>query len=218
MKIAVFDVCGTIYNSNTTFEFLDDFFKKNNKYIHFRKITSNIFFVAANHYINKFFHVDLIRNRAISFLKGSSIKEIKFASRKFLTETLADKKVNNVFELIKHYRNEGYKIILMSASLDFIIEEIQTELNTDDYFSNQLENVDNLYTGKILKDMTSKKDMVLNENYKSINSLAVITDNLSDFQLVKSADDKHVICWKKKHHKFWLKSQINNIKYLNMYS
>ena len=218
MKIAVFDVCGTLYKSNTTFDFLDYFFKVNKKYNRFRKITGNIFLVAGNHYINKIFHVDLIRKCAISFLKGFSVEEICRVSQKFLTEFLAESQINNVHELMQHYRDKGYKTILMSASLDFIIKEIHAELNTYKYYSTQLEVVNERYTGKIKFDMSSKKDLVLKQDYKVIESLAVVTDNISDIQLVKSASNRHIICWKNKHSKFWSGSQVNDIQYMNMYS
>jgi HAD superfamily hydrolase (TIGR01490 family) len=217
MKIAVFDVCGTLYDSNTTFDFLDDFFKNNNKYIRFRKITNNIFFVATNHYINKFFHVDLIRKCAISFLKGRSSKEVNLASSKFLTEILSDKKVNEVFKLLTHYRNEGFKIILMSASLDVIIKEIQVEVNANNYFSTQLEVINGKYTGKIKNDMTHKKANAFNENFDLVDELVVVTDNLSDLPLVSLATKKYIICWKQKHHDFWEDSTLEKIEWLDQF-
>ena len=217
MNIVVFDVCGTLYNSNTTFDFLDYHFAGNKKYKIFKKLRNNFLIKAVNHVINKYFHIDWIRKVAIDFLKGVSVEEIALSAEKFVANELQTKKLNQTHELFNQYRGDGYKVILMSASLDFIIKEIHKQLDADDYYSTQLQVINNKYTGRVVIDQTSKKAHTLKQAYTTISDLVVVSDNLSDYTLVDMASQKHIICWKQKHHDFWQQSGISNITFLDQY-
>tara|TARA_A100001015_G_scaffold319493_1_gene442527 strand:+ start:753 stop:1400 length:648 start_codon:yes stop_codon:yes gene_type:complete len=209
MQIAVFDVCDTIYRVNTTFSFLDHFFANNKRYIYFRKIT-NFFPIKAFNYIYfKLFKLDIPRYCATLFLKGKKVDEIQNYTHKFVYNDLATEINNDIFKMINQYKNEGYKIVLMSGSYNFVIEEVAQYFNADYFFASKLNIKNKFYTGKYDKDILfTKKDLLKKEFYK-IDKLVVVSNNKSDLDLMKSADKSYAVCNKKSDIKFW--KSYNNI-------
>ena len=54
---ALIDICGTLFYSNTTFDFLD-YYIKNPKYIRLRKRMDNKLLLIINNIIYRLFHYD----------------------------------------------------------------------------------------------------------------------------------------------------------------
>lgn len=207
MKIAIFDVCGTLYNSNTTFDFLDNYFSNNKKYLFFRKI-SNLFIVKVlNHYIYKYMKIDIIRIYGTSFLKNETINNIHDYSKKFVYKNLEPKIKSNIYDMLKTYKNNNYKIILMSGSYEFIIEHVSSYVGADSFFASELEKSDTLYYGSYKKDILLNKYQLLKENFPNITELIVISDNKTDLNLMLEANEAFAICNKKKHYGFWEKNK-----------
>lgn len=217
MKIAVFDVCGTLYNSNTTFDFLDNYFSKNKKYITFRKI-SNLFIVKAlNHYVYKYMKTDMIKRYATSFLKGESIEDIDAYSRDFVYHYLKPKVKDHIYTMLKSYQNNGYKIILMSGSYNFIVRNVADYFKVDLFFASSLQKSDKQYKGKYKKDIILNKYQLLTEKFPDINDLVVVSDNKSDLDLMLISSHSFAICNKKKQYKYWLKVKNKKITIVEDY-
>lgn len=217
MKIAIFDVCGTLYNSNTTFDFLDNYFSNNKKYLFFRKI-SNLFIVKVlNHYIYKYMKIDIIRIYGTSFLKNETINNIHDYSKKFVYKNLEPKIKSNIYDMLKTYKNNNYKIVLMSGSYEFIIEHVNSYVDADFFFASELKKSDTLYYGSYEKDILLNKYQLLKENFPNITELIVISDNKTDLSLMLEANEALAICNKKKHYGFWKKNKNKKIKILEDY-
>jgi len=203
MKIAVFDVCDTLYSVNTTFSFLDDYFSKNKKYLFFRKISKLFIVKVANYFFYKFFKKDLIRIYATTFLKNIPIEEIQIYTQRFVKEKLATKIKQNTTSMINEYKKQGYKIVLISGSYEFIIKEVCNYFHADKYYASKLKIVDKHFTGKYKKDILLNKHELLQAEFDTIEELIVVSDNKTDIALMQSADHAYAVCNKPKDCKFW---------------
>lgn len=203
MKIAVFDVCDTLYNVNTTFSFLDEYFLEDKKYLFFRKITKLFPIKVANYFIYRFFKKDLIRIYATTFLKNKSTEEIQSYSHKFVNETLVSKVKETISLMIKEYKKQGYAIVLMSGSYEFIIKEVAHYFGTDYFYASKLELHNESYTGRYEKDILLTKYELLHNKFADIHELIVISDNKTDLALMQSADKAYAVCNKEKDCIFW---------------
>ncbi|MDB9940944.1 HAD-IB family phosphatase [Candidatus Pelagibacter sp.] len=189
MRIAVFDVCDTIYDVNTTFSFLDHFFENNKKYIFFRKITKFFPIKVFNYFFYKIFKKDIMRYYGTSFLRGKKIKEIQEYSRQFVTSTLSKKTKGSILAMLKHYKSRGYQIVLMSGSYIFIIEEVAKYFNADYFYASKLNIINNFYTGKYDEDILLSKHKLLKNEFKQIDKLVVVSNNKTDLELMNFADE-----------------------------
>ena len=88
-QIAIFDVCDTLYNVNTTYQFLDQFLINNKKYFFFRKISKLFPVKVLNYFFYKLLNVDFLRNLGTLFLKGKKVEEIKKFTYLFVQNNLA---------------------------------------------------------------------------------------------------------------------------------
>jgi len=217
MKIAVFDVCGTLYNANTTFAFLDDYFSANKKYLFFRKV-SNLFVVKVlNHYIYKYFKMDIIRVVATSFLKGEKVETVASYSHKFVHQKLQNKIKQNIYKKLKQYKEENYTIVLMSGSYEFIIKDVLDYVGADYFFASKLEVNNGVYEGRYEEDILLSKLQLLKKEFPTISTLVVLSDNKTDLNLMLEANEAFAICNKKKHCSFWKQNQNKKIKILEDY-
>ena len=203
MKIAVFDVCDTLYNVNTTFSFLDNYFSENSKYLFFRKISRLFPVKVLNHFVYKVLKKDIIRSYGTSFLKGKSIREIQRHSKVFVSKDLVSEIKDVTVSMMHKYRDNGYKIVLMSGSYAFIIQEVAAYFSTDSFYASKLNISNGNYTGKYDEDILLDKYELLKKEFEEIDELIVVSDNKSDLTLMQAANKAFAICNKEKDLEFW---------------
>ncbi len=212
-KIAIFDVCDTLYNVNTTFSFLDFYFKKNKNYLVFRKIVKLLPIKAINYLFYKFFGKDLIRIIGTFFLKNQKLSDITKSSDVFVRNILSKEVKEKIFTKLKYYKQNGYYIVLMSGSYDFIIKEVANYFNANSYYASETQIINQLYTGRYKKDILMSKYNLFIKNFLEFEKLAVISNNKSDLKLLNLADYAYAVCNKKSDLKFWkYYSKINCIE------
>ena len=107
MRIAIFDVCDTIYKVNTTFSFLDFYLTNNKKYFLLRKLSKSLPLRILNYIIYKLFKKDLIRYLSTLFLKNKNIEEIEKYTHKFVYNYLVNKTRKNIVEMLDIYKMNG---------------------------------------------------------------------------------------------------------------
>lgn len=198
--IIVFDVCGTLYNSNTTFDFIEHFLaSKSRKTILTNKILRKI--LAVFSYI---YGEDLARKLIIRKLSGVSKFDLEKSAKSFVKTVLAHKKIDLVHKILIEQNNQVNEIVLCSASLDVIVNEIANELNVKKHYASELEvsSKDKTYTGRLKSDLQGKKSLL----FKEIDW--VLTDNKDDLDII-SISKKSTIVSFKKDIKFWLGRKIN---------
>lgn len=195
MSKKVFDVCWTMYRSNTTFDFIDFVVSKNSKsffYYLLKFPITKILILVVGRIIGR----DIYRFFYIKLLKGYSFQYLNGLSRDFYYDFLVNKKINYTFDLFNQFSDKD-EVILCSASLDIIVEQIATQLKVR-YVASKLCFANNICTGLLDSDLLGNKL----ELFEMDKIDLVVTDNLSDLELVKNSK-RAVILSTTKNVNYW---------------
>lgn len=210
-KLVFFDVCDTLYAENTTFGFLEYYFPWGLKasLLKIRKI----YVVKVLNYLSvRLFEYDFVRQMGIYMLKSEPKKDLEFQAEKYVTDRLEHKKNLEVHALLDRYKKEKKEIVLLSGSLDFIIKAIASELHIDRHYATTLQYINNVSTGKIDIDLLGGKDFIVENNFND-QPYIVVTDNLSDLNIVKGSQKSYILS-KEKNIPIW--NTLNNIEIIKI--
>lgn len=198
------DVCDTLYRSNTTFDFIRFVVTKRGRFSHLAlwaisSTQSPLFYLLI--LLNKVTARDWPRQLALRFLRGMSSEELEQEATQFYQQYLVPRANREVFQYIK---KPGVTAILLSSSISPVIKAI-AQANGLSYFSSELELNDGKATGQLQMDMTGRKHEVAMKLMaeRAILSVGVITDNYSDWELVKLADERLVVVASEAQKNFW---------------
>ncbi len=201
-QLVVFDICGTLYESNTTFDFIGYVNKSktinllNNRLIKYA-------FVLLGKLVNK----DIYRFLYVRQLKGMSKIELDKLANEFVESWLIGKEITVSHELLMKCKNSNRTCLIISASLDVIVCAICNKLDVDTFYSSELEFVNGIATGYLATDMLGNKHKI-KEVVNSSEIEMVVTDNVSDFNLVSLAKKSFVLS-KEKNIAFWRSKNIS---------
>lgn len=190
--IVLLDICGTLYDSNTTFDFLDFHFKTRG-YLLFRRLTRLMIWRAFNKILFHTIGLDLTRVLAVRFLKGIPVKQLEDAVDVFFTNWLVLQSYETVHSLVEGYKKEGKNIVIVSATLDVIAKKVAQSLGVIEWYSTSLEVINGRCTGKILVDLLSRKLAFLKSQQVLPPFYATITDNFSDLDLIVQSDHAVIV-------------------------
>lgn len=213
--IYYFDVCGTLYNANTTYAFLLYYFKQFNKRkyllfrMHFSIGAKLLWKILASFGLKR-----KIRTYLISFIKGESVIDVKREAKNFLKDELCNKEIAfTISELSRIKNKQGSNIYLVSASIEPVVAAIDENFKTDGYIATSLESKSGFYTGKIKEEMEgAKKSKLLTKGWMLENSIQTLyTDGVEDVELVKSVDMSYILV-NEKSKKNWLKLNLDRTK------
>ena len=211
-NIVVFDICGTLYQSNTTYDFLLYYFKsiKSKKLKSFRRNFSIPFKVIFKLMI--LLKVDYyIRQRLIKYIKGEPVDLVEKVATKFVREILVNRKIAFTQNLIKeNIIDTEIEVILISASIEPVVKAIANELGVENYFSTLLDTENDVFTGRIKKEMQGNK-LPMFEKIKNNDTayLTFHTDNKEDLPLALKADEVFILS-SNKNMGFWRKKLDNH--------
>lgn len=90
-----------------------------------------------------------LRERKL-YLAGKPAQVIEPLGEEFCREQLCPSVSPAAMRAIEEHRRAGHALILLSGSLDFLIDPIAGALQVDRYFAGILEEVDGLYTGHLV--------------------------------------------------------------------
>ena len=177
-RIYIFDICGTLYRSNTTFDFLEYFLKDTNIYYRYYNILrKTIAWRLFNKIAMKLLHRDITRIIALRFLKGYSLSELKNAAQSFYSEYLVVRQNKKVIDALESLSSDSQnKIIIISATLDFIAAAISKHIPCQSYQSSQLAYQNDICQGKLSIDLLGKKLGIIFKDFSG-NFEAVYTDD-----------------------------------------
>lgn len=198
-----FDICGTLFDSNTTFDFLD--FLHASGYIDsdYRRIRT-LPFIVLNKLSLKVLGFDFVKFLSLRALTGISDKNLKLFSKEFYDSFLIKKHNIEVIELLNKYKNDGCLIIFVSATIDCLAQEIADRLGADSVISSKLEMINDLATGRLLIDIYGDKLRYLPGHLDFY-----ISDNLNDVSILRNSKE-YVVVTKKKNIGYWKKMMGND--------
>jgi HAD superfamily phosphoserine phosphatase-like hydrolase len=205
-KLVFFDICDTLYAENTTFGFLDFYFSKGVKknLLQSRKLLPVKLF---NFLSIKLFGSDIVRTLGLLLLKNLSKSHLQKKAKAYVGTLQQFKKRDGIHALLKRFRQEGYEIVLLSGSLDFIVEEIASELEISTWHATTLKWNGELCAGKIQYNLLGDKLSVINQFYTQ-RPYEFVTDNISDYDAVVCSTKSYILT-KPKHLQKWIR--LNNI-------
>lgn len=198
----LFDICGTLYSCNTTFEFCK-WIEGRFGYSILLKLTQTLPLKVFNRLIEKFFAVDLIRILHLYTLKGYSEADVEILARKFVAEILPKFKVLPVHQLL--VRSSLTNIVLVSATIEPVAKAIANVLDVPVYFASSLSKKNGRYDGKIKDDLLGNKHHLFLDHDIEL----VVTDNKSDYLLCKRANEV-VIVSKTRDIQYWKDKSLSN--------
>lgn len=189
-KYILVDVCWTLFYSNTTFDFLD-FAIKDIRYRRLRRIGRSWFGRKVNVLLYKLFGYDCLRSRGLQYLKGKSRSELAAQAEQFYEVYLTPRRIEPVWEEIRNQKSEGRsRIVIVSGTLDIIAETVARHIGAEACFATETLYGEDGFTGKF-KDLLLTKSSVL-PHYEQYD---IITDNLTDIDLVRSAHKATIITY-----------------------
>lgn len=188
--IAVFDVCDTLFSTNTTTGFLRFHAERTNNRRELRILrrwtsrSSPAFYVGALSY--KLAGWDIGRTRVIGTLRGHSRTELKAAAECYARDELNRQIVAPVHDRVEEHLQRGDRVILASSSLDIVVAAIARDLGVE-WLASELGFLDDTCTGRLVKDLTGRKPAAVSSIIPAGAHLHVYTDNRSDGALLRMA-------------------------------
>lgn len=211
-QVLAVDVCGTLYDANTTAGFIR----------HHHKLCQNtarqffLFLITARYLpvkyalilFAKLFKFDLHRTLCVLTLRDQSRSSLEHSAQDYVA-ALNAVKIDEAHARIATLQADGWHPVLVSNSIDIIIHAIATKMNIG-YVASQLAWQKDKSSGRIQVDLTGIKRLHL-EEYLGASlekiSFAVITDNRSDRDLIKCAIPAMLVA--KVHKKQWMEEHDN---------
>lgn len=183
-KIIVYDFDKTIYNGETSTDFMLFFLKRNPKYImRLCNVLYSLFYYKK----------DLKKSKEIFFriLNGVNIEFLKEEINEFW-KVKKDKIFSWVYDEILENKKVSDELILISATPSIFLEKISKELGFDKLLATEFENTNKLFDSKIKGSNCKGKEKVnrLNEYIDNYTILKFYSDSMSDKPLFDLADEK----------------------------
>ena len=203
---AVFDVCDTLYYSNTTHDFIRFVAKEA------AGPARRSAFKMLDHQLSPLRYLlvgvglitgrDVFKMLSVAILKGMKDEEVRRVAERFVDEFLEMRKVPQTHKLIEQSARDGLRIVLCSSSIEPVVAAVAKRLGVRDFVCATLETESGRYTGRIQEDPTGKKLSVL----RRISNLKIdcaVSDNLSDLELLSAARRGIAVTHNERKRRFW---------------
>ncbi len=136
----------------------------------------------------------------VSFIKGRSKESIDEMITKFYQDILRPHIFEEARNEVKKHIEAGDILVLITNSLDVLIDKIARDLNIKYYISTKLEvDTNGKYTGKILgeimyadKKLSAAKEFINNNNFSGMNTW-FYSDHHSDVSLLSYVNNPIVV-------------------------
>jgi HAD phosphoserine phosphatase-like hydrolase, family IB len=183
-NIIVYDFDKTIYNGETSTDFMLFFLKRNPKYI--IRIFNALYSLV-------YYKKNLKKSKEIFFkiLNGLDIKFLKEEINEFW-KVKKDKIFSWVYDEIFENKKIADELILISATPSIFLDGISKELGFDKLLSTEFENLNEVFNSKIIGANCKGEEKVrrLNNYISDYNILKFYSDSMSDKPLFDLAVEK----------------------------
>lgn len=209
-KIAFVDICGTLYRSNTTMDFLS---RKSAWFARFRR---NLPVRLFSKFSRSVFSYDYIRVKGVKELNGMTKVALQQEAKDFYTSFLEERKLEETHALIDSLRKDGYKIILISATLDFLAAHIAEKVHADAVYATTLDYADDVCNGIIGQDLLGRKHFLAERLVRELSGsedIVVVTDDRTDLLLARMAN-RVVVVTPQGGDDFWKERLGKNVRFI----
>lgn len=206
-KLVVFDICDTLYRSNTTFDFIRFALNKQQKLwkvLLLRLYTTKYSPLFILYYLlQKITKKDVCKARSLRLLKGTSKPILDALAEQFRIEYLSQKKVAETHQMLQAFKAKQVPIVFLSASIDPVVRALAKAFEVD-FFCSELAYQDHTFTGGVAFEMTGKKqDKLTAFGVDGQTVLTVITDNFTDKALMRLAQHRYAVIYSEEDRAYW---------------
>lgn len=200
MKYAFFDVDNTLYHGYTTSDLLT--YLKDRSPEHARLLQEvkdgEVDYMLRKVNYNQIAQLTLDNtSKSLEGLKQNEVKEIVLAMLDQKDPVFNDW----VGDVVRFLKEEGYKIILVSAGADVLVEEVALMIQADKWFATEMEHKNGIYTGAKtnLLNEHKKTDIVHSILDKGPSEISLgFGDSTGDIPLLENVD--HPFVFFNNHH------------------
>lgn len=192
-SIFIVDVCGTLYRSNTTFDFLDFYFHSKRWHRVLRLFRQVKLLAVLNAVAFKLLNKDLLRMWAVSHLKGYRQSELADMAERFHKEFLLHRENDVVLDIVRREKSSGRHIVIVSATLDCIADAVGKEIGADEVFSSRLAYDSGICKGRLSEDLLACKLHFLSKRNILPPFWGVVTDNYSDKDIIMESQNAYLV-------------------------
>lgn len=200
MKKIIFDLCGTLYYSNTTFEFISYLSGKDNKRKIVHEIINSTLMRLFFRIVKKVTKIDLYRKCSLLLLSGYKREYLLDIAQQYYDKALKHKAIVDVHSLLFSFLDVS-DVYVISATLDVIAEVVCKNIdNRIKFISSQLKYSNGVCSGYIQYDLLGNKHKIWDESID-----VCVSDNFSDIILLQRSQMPIVIT--NKNDLLWWKRQ-----------
>lgn len=217
-KVVVADICNTLFDSNTTYDFIKYCIRTGrlspiNRHIYnilLSRKSPLYWLIAIN---EKVFKKDLFKVLVVKFLKGCKVDAVQKWSDDFFNDYLTKRAISPTLLLLKNFNSAD--VILISSTLRPIAASIAKNIGFANFLATELEVENNVYTGNIQHELSGRKLEALRIYAGAgVDVDVVISDNYTDLELMKYSRESYAVCYNEKQEKFW--SQLPQVSILKI--
>ncbi|MBN1361928.1 MAG: HAD-IB family phosphatase [Sedimentisphaerales bacterium] len=195
--IAVFDVCGTITQTNNTSDFIAFVLKRDkaSKYVLLFLIRALARLLGMLRLGSRSFH-HALRARQIALLKGYPSTRLREMAERYVDWLDAQDLWNHkLLEALEQERQRGRRVLLVSAALDPPIRQIARRLGIESFRCSELEMTDERCTGKLKTDLLGHKESVLEKlsAQADLQESSVYSDNEEDVPFMEHFGTRTIV-------------------------
>lgn len=215
-NIAVFDLCDTLYYSNTTHDFIDYFLT--NKGTRIKKASAQAITgrFSPLKYIGILISVltgnDLPRRLKLLLLRGYSELELDEMAEGFVRDYLEFRTVIETRSVMEEAFRDRMRVIIVSASIEPVVRAVARRLSISDYLCSTLAFKNGIFSGRLSNDITGRKLTELKNVEPNSQIELVVSDNTSDLDLLGAARRGLAVVHSKRKREFWKNHRIETIE------
>lgn len=195
-RLAIFDLCDTLYDANTTLGFIDHYQSAGRNPRIARAIdrwssrASPWFYLGA--ISHRVFGRDLARRRILAALAGEPRTRLAQAAANYARTVLPSRANVELHGRLNSHVAAGDEVMLVSSSIDLVVSEIAETLGVG-YRASALGFEHDRCTGELQQDLAGRKAEAIEDLLERAASISVYTDNPSDGDLVARADQAYIV-------------------------
>lgn len=200
-KLAIFDVDYTLTKRETAMEFMFFMMKKQPKFLlHFPKSVFSAFL-----YFLKIYDAKKAKEEFLGFIKNIEENKMKEIAKEFYSKKLSKILYKDAINTLKKLKSEGYKIVLISASAEFYLNQLYNIKEVDKVIGTRFQVIDGKYYNKIIGENCKGEAKVKRlKEYIKEQSIEVdfknsymFSDSMADLPLFKLVGNPYQINAKK---------------------
>lgn len=206
-RIVVFDICDTLYYSNTTHDFVRFVAASDSNMLH------KFVFFLFNGKVSPFRYLlivvsiisgfDALRKINVYLLRDRTREQLTLLANEFVSAVLEDRRIIETHRKLRDELDLGSCVILCSASVEPVVEAIARQLRVSQYVSSTLDYRNERMTGRIKDDVTSRKLALLRESGLCHEPDLAVSDNKSDIGLLIASGEGVVVLHNTRDLGFW---------------